>query len=276
MDYNLGELKFNLWFLRKIMESNILLGFVVLLLLLKIVLIGFSVNLPFNVFFADITKITLENLANQTRQSLGLGILASSLKLDQAARLKAEDMVKNQYFSHTSPTGVTPWFWFSQTDYNYKYAGENLAIGFFDSEEVYRAWLDSPSHKANLVNPNYREIGTAIASGFGQNKAVVVVQFFGSLKPAAASERVLSQSAETEIQPISYLISNSSPLMEDVVFGMSFLVIVMIILMIYFSLDAGIGTKLVFRSVLILVLLGISSIINKELLLLIIPHQLQI
>ena len=199
MDYNLGELKFNLWFLRKIMESNILLGFVVLLLLLKIVLIGFSVNLPFNVFFADITKITLENLANQTRQSLGLGILASSLKLDQAARLKAEDMVKNQYFSHTSPTGVTPWFWFSQTDYNYKYAGENLAIGFFDSEEVYRAWLDSPSHKANLVNPNYREIGTAIASGFGQNKAVVVVQFFGKPKGTPV-ERIVLQDIEVGVK----------------------------------------------------------------------------
>ena len=114
----------------RFLQSNILLYCVVLLLALKIVTILVSINFPQNIFFADITKSALENFVNQTRQSAGLQPLSENEKLDQAAQLKAENMVQDQYFNHTSPSGVTPWFWFLQAGYNYKYAGENLAIGF--------------------------------------------------------------------------------------------------------------------------------------------------
>lgn len=229
MNYELGNLEIDLQKLQRFMESNALLYCVIFLLTFKIIIVAFSVNLPFNVFFADITKSALEAMANQTRQSVGLSTLKENPKLVQAARLKAEDMIKNEYFSHTSPTGVTPWYWFLRTGYNYKYAGENLAIGFFESTEVYNAWLNSPSHKANLINPDYKEMGTAVATGYGSNKAIVVVQLFGSEKtiitaqpaktiktvkqednppapvaktPADAKEaKVLSQSIEAKIEP---------------------------------------------------------------------------
>jgi hypothetical protein len=167
----------------RFLQSNTLLYCVVLLLALRIVAVFISINIPQNIFFADITRATLENLVNQTRQSSGLQSLSDNQKLQAAAQFKAENMVQNQYFDHTSPTGVTPWHWFLQAGYNYKYAGENLAIGFFDSQEVYDAWLNSPSHKANIVNPNYTEIGTAVMSGFGSNDSIIVVQEFGSLLP---------------------------------------------------------------------------------------------
>ena len=94
-----------------------------------------SINIPQNIFFADITKSALENFVNQTRQSVGLQPLTENTALDQAAQIKAENMVQDNYFEHTSPSGITPWAWFVQAGYNYKYAGENLAIGFFDSKK---------------------------------------------------------------------------------------------------------------------------------------------
>jgi uncharacterized protein YkwD len=173
--------------LQKALLSNTFLYCVVLLLILKIFSVGLLSNIPYNVFFADVTKATLERLANQTRTSLGLNPLKPSATLDKAAELKAEDMVKNQYFAHTSPQGATPWVWFKDAGYNYRYAGENLAIGFFDSIEVYNAWLNSPSHKENLLNPNYKEVGTAVLPGFGNSNTIVVVQLFGSLQPTKAT-----------------------------------------------------------------------------------------
>ena len=173
----------------RFLQSNMLLYFVVLLLVLKVGVILITLNFPQNIFFADITKIALENFANQTRQTLGLPALKDNQKLDEAARLKAENMVQNQYFNHTSPSGVTPWYWFLKAGYSYKYAGENLAVGFYDSEEVYNAWLNSPSHKANIVNPKYTEVGTAVLGGFGQNNAIIVVQEFGAQLPKAAAAK---------------------------------------------------------------------------------------
>jgi len=157
---------------------------VIFVFVCKVALTVASLNIPQNIFFADITKIALESFVNQTRESLGLTPLVINEKLNEAASLKAENMVQNQYFDHTSPNGITPWFWFSKAGYNYKYAGENLAVGFFDSKEVYEAWLDSPTHKANIVNPNYTEMGTAILKGFGQDNSIIVVQTFGSQKVA--------------------------------------------------------------------------------------------
>jgi uncharacterized protein YkwD len=184
MDYNSKEniTKFALNFL----QSKILLYCVVFIVVLKIATSVALINFPKNIFFADITKTALESFVNQTRQSAGLPALSESSKLNIAAQLKAQNMVAENYFAHISPSGVLPWHWFSKAGYNYKYAGENLAIGFFESEEVYNAWFNSPSHKANIVNPNYKEIGTAVIGGFGPNNAIIVVQEFGSQLPLKA------------------------------------------------------------------------------------------
>jgi hypothetical protein len=166
----------------KILESNVLLFCAVLILAIKIFSMGVLMYLPQSFFFADITKSELISLVNRGRESAGLDILSENVRLDEAARLKAQNMLQNQYFNHTSPSGVTPWHWFYEAGYNYKYAGENLAIGFYDSTEVYSAWLNSPSHKENILNPNYTEMGTAVLDGFGQNNTVIVVQLFGRPK----------------------------------------------------------------------------------------------
>ncbi|OGZ62595.1 MAG: hypothetical protein A2812_03015 [Candidatus Staskawiczbacteria bacterium RIFCSPHIGHO2_01_FULL_36_16] len=175
-------------FFEKFLKSKILFYSAVCLLVLKILIFLLFVNFPDNIFFADITKTDFVNMLNETRESFGLYSLAESQSLDQAAEMKAEDMVQKQYFSHVSPQGLTPWHWFLQSGYNYKYAGENLAIGFYDSKEAFNAWLNSPSHRENILNKNYKEVGTAVLDGFGPNNAIVAVQLFGAQLP----EKVLA------------------------------------------------------------------------------------
>lgn len=120
-------------------------------------------------------------LTNNERIALTESPLTRSSVLDRAATLKAEDMARGQYFSHYSPNGVTPWHWFDEVGYFYAYAGENLAIHFSDSGEVVDAWMNSPTHKANIVNGNYTEIGVGTAKGMYQGfDTVFVVQLFGT------------------------------------------------------------------------------------------------
>jgi len=134
-------------------------------------------------FFADISSQALANLTNETRQDYGLAILNTNPKLEAAAQQKAQDMINKGYFAHFSPSGTSPWYWMTQSGYQYKYAGENLAINFIDSQEALNAWMDSTGHRENILNPNYKEIGIAVVTGkfdaSGQDKTVVV-QLFGS------------------------------------------------------------------------------------------------
>ncbi|MGD9580970.1 MAG: CAP domain-containing protein [Vampirovibrionia bacterium] len=149
-------------------------------------IILFSVNLGTKLYIDNkdmmgaVLPAVLVDLTNNTRLSNGAGVLTRSSVLDQAAQLKANDMATYDYFAHTSPQGVTPWSWFSKVGYSFVYAGENLAIDFSESEDVDRAWLNSPTHKANILNNKFTEIGIAIAEGYyNGHKTVYVVQMFG-------------------------------------------------------------------------------------------------
>jgi len=200
------------------LQSKLLLFSVVFLLGLKIITVGFFLPFPRNIFFADITKTDLVNILNQNRKNLGLKILSDNPVLDKAALLKAQDMIAKNYFSHQSPSGVSPWFWFKKVGYNYRYAGENLAVGFVDSDEVFRAWFNSPSHRENILNPNYKEVGTAILQGFGSDNTTLVVQIFGSAQAKAAPIKVapnIPQTVSMKNLPENNL-QNSQPLAQNV------------------------------------------------------------
>lgn len=143
----------------------------------------FFANLPRNSEFADITKSAIINLTNQERKNIGLPELSENKFLDEAARQKALNMFKDDYFDHFSPTGISPWFWFEKNGYKYDYAGENLAIGFLEPEEVYKGWQDSFTHHQNILNDKYRDIGVAVVRGnFNGAPTTIVVQMFGSPK----------------------------------------------------------------------------------------------
>lgn len=120
-------------------------------------------------------------LTNEERSENAAQPLRRSAVLDEAATRKAEHMAAQGYFAHYSPEGVSPWHWFDTVDYSYAHAGENLAIHFSDSGEVVEAWMDSPTHRANIVNNNFTEIGVGTAKGTYEGyETVFVVQLFGT------------------------------------------------------------------------------------------------
>ncbi|MEA2007456.1 MAG: CAP domain-containing protein [Patescibacteria group bacterium] len=118
---------------------------------------------------------------NQEREHAGLSQLTENSLLDEAAILKAQDMVDNDYFAHTSPQDVDPWHWLEEVEYQYKYAGENLAMDFSSATTVHKAWMKSESHKENILSNKYTEIGVAVLEGTIENRQTkVAVQFFGT------------------------------------------------------------------------------------------------
>jgi uncharacterized protein YkwD len=163
---------------------------------------------------AAVISATLVDLANEDRGEEGLSNLTLNPTLVKAAQAKANDMAEKEYFAHNSPEGLTSWHWFLEAGYSFSYAGENLAVNFSDSEDVERAWMKSPTHRANIMNGKFTEIGIATAVGKYQGKETVfVVQMFGTPRAvaAAASEpRPLTSSenpdeiavATTEPEPI--------------------------------------------------------------------------
>lgn len=162
---------------------------VAVIVVLSIFLLGFSAGSSFliqrTVLGANISAAVLVDLTNESRLAFNEAPLVRSETLDLAAELKAADMAKNQYFAHDSPTGVTPWHWFKEAGYTFLYAGENLAVNFIEAKNVRDAWLESPTHRANLLDARFKEIGMATISGlYKDSPTVYIVQMFGT--PAKA------------------------------------------------------------------------------------------
>ena len=137
-------------------------------------------------FLASVLPAILTDLTNTERSQNDAPPLTENVLLTKAAQMKAQDMAEKGYFAHTSPEGKTPWYWFEQAGYHFTSAGENLAVNFFESSDVATAWMNSPTHRANIVKKEYKEIGIGVASGIykGRN-TVFVAQLFGT--PLATS-----------------------------------------------------------------------------------------
>jgi len=130
-------------------------------------------------------------LTNTAREKEGLSPLVSNAKLAIAARDKAQDMLQNDYFAHTSPKGIEPWYWIKQAGYEYKYAGENLAINYTSAKEQQSAWMKSSTHRANILNTHYREIGVATVEGkIDGETSLVTVALFGTQMHVVADKSV--------------------------------------------------------------------------------------
>lgn len=151
-------------------------------------------------YATNINTSELLRLTNKIREEKGLDDLKLNAKLSKAAELKAQDMFKEDYWAHTSPKGTEPWDFIKSQGYYYVYAGENLAVDFSDSDDVVKGWYNSPSHRDNLLNKNYTEIGFAVVNGELQGrKTTLVVQMFGM--PRIAPPKTASvQNTEPPIQ----------------------------------------------------------------------------
>jgi hypothetical protein len=132
---------------------------------------------------ADVIRLT-----NVERMSHGLSPLQEHSQLDLAAAHKASDMFARDYWAHVSPVGTQPWFFITDAGYSYRYAGENLARDFQDAPSVIKGWMDSPSHRDNLLNARYQDIGVAVVDGkLGGRETTLVVQMLGARLNAAPS-----------------------------------------------------------------------------------------
>ncbi len=155
-------------------------------------------KLPGSHFLASVLPNVLVDQTNDQRVDSALGVLRTNPVLERAAQAKANDMAAKGYFSHNTPDGKDPWYWFKEAGYTFTYAGENLAVNFTESTDVTRAWMNSPNHRANIVSDHFTEVGIAIAQGIYNGKeATFVVQLFGTpalsqftreVTPAAATK----------------------------------------------------------------------------------------
>jgi len=141
-------------------------------------------------YASNISPEKIIELTNQKRAELGLSPLTNNAFLNEIAQRKAADMFAFNYWAHTSPSGRDPWSFFREVGYKYIYAGENLARDFMDSASVVEAWMNSPTHKDNIINPNYKEIGVAVVNGtLNGVETTLVVQVFGTPPPTTTAQR---------------------------------------------------------------------------------------
>jgi len=152
-------------------------------------------------FASNITTDQLVEFTNQKRMENGVGALELNQALNEAALRKAGDMFAFDYWSHTSPSGRDPWDFFKEVDYAYIYAGENLARDFMNSSTVIEAWMESPTHRDNLLSGNYKEMGLAVVNGtLNGVETTLVVQLFGTPPPVKETVNlpIVGQAVATE------------------------------------------------------------------------------
>lgn len=147
---------------------------------------------------ADITLSGLLDASNRVRQADGESSLTLNSQLTKAAQLKVKDMFDQQYWAHTSPDGTTPWYWFGEASYFYTEAGENLAKNFSTADGVVAAWMQSPTHRANLLKAAYKDVGFAVMSGTLDDRNVsVVVAMYGTPAQTAIQGSSATNASDT-------------------------------------------------------------------------------
>ena len=141
-------------------------------------------------FATDISISRVYELTNEARVKNNLPPLNFNEKLSAAASKKAENMFASNYWAHFAPDGTTPWSYILDSGYQYSVAGENLAKGFYFSDAVVQAWMDSPTHRANILRDSYQDVGYAIANGtLNGEETTLVVQMFGTQLSAPVAEK---------------------------------------------------------------------------------------
>lgn len=130
----------------------------------------------------NISQQALLDDTNKERAARNLPTLSLNNNLNIAATDKASDMVERDYWSHNTPDGKEPWYFMEQAGYSYSKAAENLAYGFKSSSATVGGWMNSPSHRDNLLDPNLTEVGFGIlnAANYQSGGAeTIVVAMYG-------------------------------------------------------------------------------------------------
>lgn len=145
---------------------------------------------------------------NEQRKAFNLKPLIVNSMLMNGAQAKANDMTKGSYFSHVSPIDGKKWSAFvRESGYEYIEAGENLANGFDSVDAMVQAWMDSPTHRENILNPGFEETGLGISFGKLEGyPTIFVAQNFGT-----QAKKVTPPQAITPVQSNSTNQTPSNP-----------------------------------------------------------------
>lgn len=213
-----------------------------LFILLGLYLIGRSIiditiGLKPNVlgYASQISVEKVIELTNSRRLNANVEIVKENAQLSAAANAKLDDMFKNNYWAHVSPTGTEPWYFVTNAGYKYQHAGENLARDFSNANDVVSAWMASPTHKKNLLDSRYKDIGVAVKDGYINGvETTIVVQMFGAT-PNAANVRKISATDIDIPEALANEVSNEpivevpviSPLKLSKVWSMSFVLLIL-------------------------------------------------
>ena len=234
-----------------LLKPNFLLFFLVLYLLNQSIIKSLTIAKPGVLgYSSEITAQKVFDQTNEERTKVGLEPLVYSSVLSESAKEKAEDMFKYDYWAHNSPQGKTPWTFFDSVGYKYSVAGENLAKDFYDTDSLMKAWMNSPTHKENIIHPKYQEIGIAVVNGtLGGIKTTLVVQHFGTplvatdQKPTAKSDDVVQPDATNQLNSQEIVTSKTnvlavtdqkliSPLTLSKIFGSAIFIVLVVVLFI--------------------------------------------
>ena len=192
-------------------------------------------------YASQIDPVKVIQLTNSERQNAGLPVVKLNSELSQAALAKAADMFAHNYWAHVSPQGTEPWSFIISSGYKYQHAGENLARDFSNPQDIVKAWMASPTHRQNLLDGRYQDIGVAVMDGYINGvETTIVVQMFGTaqtsvsrvasanvnVKPALANENTNLTAIKTEVNPASGL----SPLDLSRAWSLAFVVMILIAL----------------------------------------------
>lgn len=188
----------------------------------------------------DITSEELLVLTNEKRQLDLAGPLTLNPQLNEAASQKASNMLLENYWAHNSPSGKTPWVFVKNSGYKYVYAGENLAKGFTNSKDVVNAWMESTSHRENMLSQNYNDVGFAVTEGklLGEETVLIVVMFGNTTAlQNQENQATTTSSSSTKSQSLVLNSQVQKPLIDSASFSKNFILIFALIFIFILIVD---------------------------------------
>jgi uncharacterized protein YkwD len=191
--------------------------FIPVLLLIISVFAWSIVRSPVSVgVLAFATEMSAESLlleTNRQRHANGVASLSMNDQLRAAAQAKAEDMARDNYWAHVAPDGTEPWSFIDATDYQYAKAGENLAYGFLTSTQTVKGWMNSSTHRDNMLDNEFRQVGFGFvhATGFQSNAEETIVVALYARPLSAEQQTAVSASSQSAI---SMTVPETAPAQE--------------------------------------------------------------
>lgn len=211
-------------FKAKILHPSTLLILAALVVVLEMLVQNVLMGRNILGYSANISPDEVVRITNEKRIQNGLRPLTVNNKLAAAAYTKGRHMIDNDYWAHVAPDGTQPWKFIADFGYKYRFAGENLARDFSNPASVVDAWMNSKTHRDNLLSSKYSEIGIGVVEGdLAGVDTTIVVQFFGAgyvdsqpVAPIARIEEVQQGKPETNedqnssdsAQPVETIVNN--------------------------------------------------------------------